>query len=129
VLTKLAQSHAVTVSAMCSDHPTFTAGGSLSLHYLGRGMDIAAIDGVSGHPHQPDRPRRCGRSRVARPQLSARRDRNPICHRRPGVLHGRQHARQAPHRLRAADRPRLDAPDHLGHSVKHSEPVGEYRAP
>jgi hypothetical protein len=33
VLTKLARAHTVTVSAMCSDHPKFTAGGSLSLHY------------------------------------------------------------------------------------------------
>jgi hypothetical protein len=45
VLTKLAEAHTITVSAMCSDHPKFTTGGSVSNHYFGRGADIAAIDG------------------------------------------------------------------------------------
>jgi hypothetical protein len=46
VLTKLAEAHTLTVGPMCSDGPKFTAGGSVSMHYLGRGVDIAAIDGV-----------------------------------------------------------------------------------
>jgi hypothetical protein len=46
LLTKLAQAHRITVSAMCSDHPKFTSGGSISNNYLGRGADIAAIDGL-----------------------------------------------------------------------------------
>jgi hypothetical protein len=46
VLTKLAEAHRITVSSMCSDHPKFTSGGSISNNYLGRGADIAAIDGV-----------------------------------------------------------------------------------
>jgi cell wall-associated NlpC family hydrolase len=46
VLTKLSQEHKITVSCMCSDHSKFTAGGSISNHYYGRGLDIAAIDGV-----------------------------------------------------------------------------------
>jgi hypothetical protein len=45
VLTKLSETHRITVSAMCSDHPKFTSGGSVSNHYFGRGMDIAAVDG------------------------------------------------------------------------------------
>ncbi|MEA2149945.1 MAG: hypothetical protein QOD69_1775 [Solirubrobacteraceae bacterium] len=45
VLTKLSEAHTITVSAMCSDHPKFTSGGSVSNHYFGRGADIAAIDG------------------------------------------------------------------------------------
>ena len=45
VLTKLSQEHKITVSCMCSDHSKFTAGGSVSNHYFGRGVDIAAIDG------------------------------------------------------------------------------------
>jgi cell wall-associated NlpC family hydrolase len=45
VLTKLSEDHKITVSCMCSDHPTLTAGGSVSNHHFGRGMDIAAIDG------------------------------------------------------------------------------------
>jgi hypothetical protein len=50
VLTTLAAAHKITVSAMCSDHPKFTSGGSISNNYLGRGMDIAAIDGVPVKP-------------------------------------------------------------------------------
>jgi hypothetical protein len=45
VLTKLTEAHRITVSTMCSDHPKFTSGGSISNNYLGRGADIAAIDG------------------------------------------------------------------------------------
>ena len=46
LLTKLVQAHRILVSAMCSDHPKFTSGGSISNNYLGRGADIAAIDGL-----------------------------------------------------------------------------------
>jgi hypothetical protein len=46
VLSKLAEAHVITVSAMCSDHPKITAGGAVSPHYFGRGVDIARIDGV-----------------------------------------------------------------------------------
>ena len=41
VLTKLSQEHKITVSCMCSDHSKFTAGGSISNHAFGRGLDIA----------------------------------------------------------------------------------------
>jgi hypothetical protein len=50
VLTTLAAAHKITVSAMCSDHPKFTSGGSISNNYRGRGMDIAAIDGAPVKP-------------------------------------------------------------------------------
>ena len=53
LLAKLAEGHLLTVSAMCSDHPKFTAGGTISQHYLGRGVDIAAIDGVPVGPANP----------------------------------------------------------------------------
>ena len=53
VLTKLSQEHKITVSCMCSDHPKFTAGGSISNHHLGRGLDIAAIDGETVGPGSP----------------------------------------------------------------------------
>jgi len=46
VLTKLSEAHRITVSAMCIDHPKFTSGASVSNHYFGRGVDVAAIDGV-----------------------------------------------------------------------------------
>ena len=45
VLTKLSQEHKISVSCMCSDHSKFTAGGSISNHAFGRGLDIASIDG------------------------------------------------------------------------------------
>jgi hypothetical protein len=45
VLTALSQKHTITVSAMCSDHPQLTAGGSVSNHWFGRAMDIATVDG------------------------------------------------------------------------------------
>jgi hypothetical protein len=50
VLTTLAHAHTITVSAMCSDHPKFTTSASISNHYYGRGVDIAAIDGVPVTP-------------------------------------------------------------------------------
>ena len=46
VLTKLSGDHKLTISCMCSDHPKFTTGGSVSNHHHGRGVDIAAVDGV-----------------------------------------------------------------------------------
>jgi cell wall-associated NlpC family hydrolase len=53
VLTKLSADHKITVSCMCSDHPTFTTGGSVSNHHHGRGVDIAAIDGVPVNAGNP----------------------------------------------------------------------------
>jgi cell wall-associated NlpC family hydrolase len=53
VLTKLSADHKITVSCMCSDHPTFTTGGSVSNHHHGRGVDIAAIDGVPVNAANP----------------------------------------------------------------------------
>ena len=38
---------------MCSDHAKFTAGGSVSNHHFGRGMDIGAIDGEIVGPGSP----------------------------------------------------------------------------
>ena len=53
VLTKLSSEHKITVSCMCSDHSKFTAGGSVSNHFFGRGLDIAAIDGEIVGPGSP----------------------------------------------------------------------------
>ena len=50
VLTKLSQEHEIKVSCMCSDHSKLTAGGSISNHFYGRGLDIAAIDGEIVNP-------------------------------------------------------------------------------
>ncbi len=35
---------------MCSDHPKFTTGGSVSNHAMGRGLDIASVDGEIVNP-------------------------------------------------------------------------------
>jgi cell wall-associated NlpC family hydrolase len=53
VLTKLSEDHKLTISCMCSDHPTLTTGGSVSNHHFGRGMDIAAVDGVPVNAANP----------------------------------------------------------------------------
>ena len=53
MLTKLSGEHKITVSCMCSDHSKFTAGGSVSNHHFGRGMDIGAIDGEIVGPGSP----------------------------------------------------------------------------
>ena len=53
VLTKLSGEHKITVTCMCSDHDKFTAGGSVSNHHFGRGMDIGAIDGEIVGPGSP----------------------------------------------------------------------------
>ena len=53
MLTKLSEEHKITVSCMCSDHSKFTAGGSVSNHAFGRGLDIAAIDGEIVSPSSP----------------------------------------------------------------------------
>jgi hypothetical protein len=47
VLTRLAATHALTITGLCSDSPHFTSGGQVSMHYLGRGVDIGAIDSVA----------------------------------------------------------------------------------
>jgi cell wall-associated NlpC family hydrolase len=46
MLSKLAEDHKLTISSTSSDHPKNTTGGSVSNHYVGRGIDIAAIDGL-----------------------------------------------------------------------------------
>lgn len=53
VLTRLAASHTITVTAMCSDHAKFTSGGAISHNYLGRGVEIGAIDGAAVGPGNP----------------------------------------------------------------------------
>ena len=49
-LTKLSSEHKLKISCMCSDHSKFTAGGSISNHAMGRGLDIASVDGEIVNP-------------------------------------------------------------------------------
>src|SRR3954451_20392713 len=53
VILKLAEKHKLTITSTFSDHPVDTAGGSVSNHTLGRGLDIGAID---GRPVNADNP-------------------------------------------------------------------------
>jgi hypothetical protein len=46
VLEALSHEHTIRVSALRSGHGRFTAGGQISSHSFGRGVDITAIDGV-----------------------------------------------------------------------------------
>ena len=50
-MTKLSEDHKITVTCMCSDHSRATAGGSISNHSLGRGLDIGTIDGEIVRPN------------------------------------------------------------------------------
>ena len=50
VLARMADAHAIVVGPICSDHPKFDAGGSISNHYWGRAADITAVDGVLVSP-------------------------------------------------------------------------------
>ena len=43
VLLSLSKEHKLTISATSSDHPKLTTGGSVSNHFFGRAVDIAAI--------------------------------------------------------------------------------------
>ena len=45
VLARLAAAHRITVGPLSTDHSKFTVGGSVSPHFHGRGVDIAAVDG------------------------------------------------------------------------------------
>ena len=60
-MTKLSEDHKITVTCMCSDHSQLTAGGSISNHSLGRGLDI-------GDDRRRDRAPELGRgARAGRP--------------------------------------------------------------
>ena len=50
VLARIADAHAIVVGPICSDHPKFDAGGTISNHYWGRAADITAVDGVAVGP-------------------------------------------------------------------------------
>jgi NlpC/P60 family len=50
ILLELARDHQITVSSTASDHSTLTVGGSVSNHSVGRGLDIAVVDGEAVNP-------------------------------------------------------------------------------
>jgi hypothetical protein len=63
LLTTLSHTHTLTISAMCSDHPRLSTGGSVSNHYYGRAFDIATVDGKPVGPGN-EAARRIARSLV-----------------------------------------------------------------
>jgi murein DD-endopeptidase MepM/ murein hydrolase activator NlpD len=50
VLTELTKQHSVKLSVIITGHDQFTSGGSVSNHFVGRGIDIAAVDGEIVRP-------------------------------------------------------------------------------
>jgi Transglycosylase SLT domain len=69
LLGAITQAHQVTISALRSDHSTYTAEGGVSNHYYGRAMDIAAVDGVSCTDTAPTAP--CAQLATTLSQLPA----------------------------------------------------------
>ena len=50
VLTAVTKEHKVALSVVVTGHDQFTSGGSVSNHYVGRGIDIASVDGEIVRP-------------------------------------------------------------------------------
>ncbi len=51
LLTSLTKEHSVKLSVIITGHDQFTSGGSVSNHFVGRGIDIAAVDGEIVRPN------------------------------------------------------------------------------
>jgi cell wall-associated NlpC family hydrolase/murein DD-endopeptidase MepM/ murein hydrolase activator NlpD len=50
VLTELTKEHKIGLSVVITGHDQFTSGGSVSNHFVGRGLDIASVDGETVRP-------------------------------------------------------------------------------
>ena len=50
VMTELAKDHKIGLSVIKTGHDQFTSGGSVSNHWVGRGIDIATVDGAPVSP-------------------------------------------------------------------------------
>ena len=109
VLTKLSQEHKITVSCMCSDHSKFTAGGSVSNHFFGRGMDIAAIDGEIVGPGSPLAREVASELSTLDPNIRPNEIGSPFAINGPGLLHRRRPPEPPAHRVQRGDHARLDA--------------------
>ena len=77
LLDKLTKKHKIELSVIKTGHDQFTSGGSVSNHFVGRGIDIARVDGEIVNPGSPaarelateiaaHRPATCARPRSAR---------------------------------------------------------------
>ena len=110
VLTKLSQEHKITVSCMCSDHDKFTAGGSVSNHSFGRGLDIAAIDGEIVSPSSPLAREIASELSSFDPSIRPDEIGSPVRHQRARLLHRRRPHEPRPRRLQDRAPRRLRAP-------------------
>ena len=88
---------------MCSDHSRSTAGGSISNHSLGRGLDIGTIDGEIVRPNSAAARELASELSELPEELPAERDRQPVRHLGPGLLHRRRPPGPHPLRLQAGD--------------------------
>ena len=109
VLTKLSQEHEIKVSCMCSDHSKMTAGGSISNHFYGRGLDIAAIDGEIVNPGSTIAREVASELSSLDPELPPERDRLAVGDLRARLLHRRRPPGPPAHRLQGADHRGLEA--------------------
>ncbi len=69
LIAAISQKHSILISALRSDHSMYASSGNVSNHYLGRAMDIAAVDGVPCTLTTVDGP--CGRLARALADLPA----------------------------------------------------------
>ena len=110
VLTKLSQEHKIVVSCMCSDHPKFTTGGSVSNHTFGRGLDIASIDGEIVSPGSALAREVASELSQFDPALRPDEIGSPFAINGPGYFTDAAHSEPHPRRLQDRDHARLQAP-------------------
>ena len=110
VLTKLSEDHKIQVSCMSRDHPFNTVGGSVSNHSYGRGMDIAAVDGVPVNAANIDARDVATQLNELDPKYRPTEIGSPwSLGPAAAVLHRRRPHRPHPRRLRRRDRPAVEA--------------------
>ena len=109
VLTKLSQEHKIVVSCMCSDHSKFTAGGSISNHAFGRGLDIASIDGEIVSPGSALAREVASELSELDPAIRPDEIGSPFAINGPGYFTDAAHSEPHPRRLQDRDHARLQA--------------------
>ena len=68
ILQAIVRRHRIRITALKSDHSLYTASGTISNHALGRGVDIAVVD---GHPCDGSRVGACGELAIELARLPA----------------------------------------------------------
>ena len=109
ILLKLGEKHKLTISATTSDHPQNTAGGSVSNHWYGRGMDIATVDGEIVRPNSPAARELAGALADLPESIRPNEVWVPVGDRVAGLLHGCRPSGPHPSRVQAGDLQGLEA--------------------